>query len=73
MPIQNHQSDTFSYLRITNSFIDMTRKCNCEITWEKNNLPEDEIEVQICIPLWPTQIPCLAKFLFQVGLRHLYL
>ena len=41
---------------------------SCEITWEKNNLLEDEMKVQIKLPFWPSQIPDLAKFLF--GLRR---
>ena len=42
----------------------------CEITWEKNNLLEEEMKVQIIIRIWPSQISDLAKFLF--GLRHTY-
>ena len=42
---------------------------SCEITRKKNNLLEDEIKVQIRIPIWPSQIPHLAIFLY--GQRHL--
>ena len=41
------------------------------MTREKNNLLEDEIKTQIRIPIWPSQIPDLAKFLF--GLRQIHM
>ena len=64
------KAETFIYLRITNSFIDLYSMYNCEIIWEKNSLLENDMKVQIRIPICPNQIPVLAKFLF--GLRHIH-
>ena len=49
---------------VTESFIDMYSIYSFEITSEVNMLLEDEMKVQIRIPIWPSQIPDLDKFLF---------
>ena len=43
---------------------------SCDVAWEKKNLLEDEMKVQIRIPIWLSQIPDLAEFLF--GQRHIH-
>ena len=38
---------------------------SCEITWKKNNHLEDEMKIQIRIPVWPCRIRDLDKFLLS--------